>query len=129
MNNKLLKIGVTLLAIIVLLGGGIYVKNKSTANEQGHIIVELIDLDGNQVVEKELSFSEGDNLQKLIEDNFNNVTFDNGMLMTIENYETPPDWSTYLAVYVDGKMSQVGIPEIELHDGIKISLIVTEFKQ
>ena len=47
--------------------------------------------------------------------------------MSIEDYNTPADWSTFIRIYVDNKMSEVGLSDIEFKDGTKISLIITEF--
>ena len=49
------------------------------------------------------------------------------MLMSIETLETPEDFSKFICIYVDDKMSEVGIEDIEYTDGTKISLIFTEF--
>lgn len=129
MNNKYVKIALTVCAIVVLVLGGLFLKNKFASQDQGHIIVELVGLDGKQIKEKKIAFSEGDELLQLLNDNFNNVKFENGMLLNIEDYETPADWSTFISVYVDGEMSMVGIPEIQFNDGTKISLIITEYIQ
>ena len=47
--------------------------------------------------------------------------------MSIEDFTTPSDWSTYISIYVDNKMSQVGLLEIEFMDGTLISFVMTEF--
>lgn len=129
MNNKYIKVLFTALAVLVLVVGAVFLKNKFTSQGQGHITVELVDINGEQIIEKNIAFSEGDELLTLLEKNFNNVKFENGMLMNIEDYETPEDWSTFLSINVDDEMSMVGIPEIQYKDGTKISLIVTEYKQ
>ena len=66
-------------------------------------------------------------LVDLVSNNFSNVTFDNGMIMSIEDYVTPADWSTFLSIYVDGEMSMVGLNDIVFKDGTKISFIITEY--
>lgn len=129
MNNKFVKAALSVVAVLVLIVGGMFLKNRFTSQEQGHITVELVDLDGKQIIEKDIAFAEGDELLTLLEKNFNNVKFENGMLMNIEDYETPEDWSTFLSINVDDEMSMVGIPEIQYKDGTKISLIITEYKQ
>ena len=113
-----------LVALIVV----IVIKNTDQkAKVEGTVIVELLDLDNSMIKSKEIGFYVDDTLTKIITDNFDNVVFDNGMLMEIENYKTPADWSTYLSVYVDDEMSMVGISDIVLSDGLKISLVITEF--
>ena len=91
------------------------------------IIVELLDIDNSMIKSKDIIYFEGDTLTLLISDNFENVVFDNGMLMEIEDYKTPADWSTFISVYVNDEMSMVGISNIVIADGMKISLIITEY--
>lgn len=129
MNASTKKIVITLIAIIVLIAGSIAIRSSFSSKSDGHIQVEVLALDGSTIAEKDIEFSEGDQLTDLIQNNFDGVVFDGTMLMNIEGYETPPDWSTFLCVYVDGEMSQVGIPEIEYQDGTKITLRVTEMQQ
>ena len=49
--------------------------------------------------------------------------------MSIENYTTPADWSTFISIYVDDEMSMVGLADIKFENETKISLIITEFNQ
>lgn len=113
-------LGIVVLCVVLL-------QKSFKPNYDGIITVEVIGLDGDTIKEKELEFNEGDLLMDLIEDNFENVTYQNGMIMTIENYQTPADWSTFISIYVDDKMSEVGLAEIKFVDGTKISLIITEY--
>ena len=108
---------------------GVYLKmnDKYTSKSDGEIQVELVALDGSIIKEKTIEFNEGDTLEQLLKDNFCNVVFDNGMLMAIEDYTTPSDWSTFISVYVDDEMSMVGLLEVHFTNGTKISLVITEF--
>ena len=115
-------IGVALLVVVVF-----FLVDSFSAKGDGVITVRVEELDGTVLSEKEIEFYEGDTLIQLIEENFNNVVFDNGMIMEIETYKTPSDWSTFLSVYVDDKMSEVGLKDIVYVDGTKITLKVTEF--
>ena len=47
--------------------------------------------------------------------------------MSIEDFTTPSDWSTYISIHVDNEISQVGLLEIEFEDGTMISFVMTEF--
>ena len=49
------------------------------------------------------------------------------MILSIDKFTTPSDWSTFISIYVNDEMSMVGINEIEFTDGTKISFINTEF--
>ena len=50
------------------------------------------------------------------------------MLMTIEDFVTPPTWQYFIYVLVDGEASQVGISDIEFTNGTKITLQVTMYR-
>ena len=113
-----------LAALIVV----VIIKNTDEkAKGDGAIIVELLDIDNSMIKSKDIIYYEGDTLTLLISDNFENVVFDNAMLMEIEDYKTPADWSTFISVYVNDEMSMLGISDIVIADGIKISLIITEY--
>lgn len=91
----------------------------------GKITVEYVNIDGEVVETKDIKFITGDSLMDLVEDNFDNVTYDSGMIMSICDYTSPDDWSTFICIYVDGEMSMVGIADIIFTDGTIISFRVT----
>lgn len=126
-KNLILKIVLSVIGICVLVVCGIILSKSFISSSDGVIIVELIDLEGEIIKEEEIEFNIGDSLVTLIENNFDNVKFDNGMLMEIENYVTPSDWSTFISVFVNGETSMVGISDIEFKNNTKISLVITEF--
>lgn len=126
-KGNLFKIIGTVIGVALLVVVGFFLVDSFSAKGDGVITVRVEELDGTVLSEKEIEFYEGDTLIKLIEENFNNVVFDNGMIMEIETYKTPSDWSTFLSVYVDDKMSEVGLKDIVYSDGMKITLKVTEF--
>ncbi|MBQ1827068.1 MAG: hypothetical protein II126_03760 [Erysipelotrichaceae bacterium] len=125
-NKTAVKIIVTLLAVAAIVFAGIKIRDNYLVKYDGSIRIEVLDIDRKEVKTKTIKFKEGDTLVKLIEDNFDNVLFKDGMLMNIETLETPADWSTFICVYVDDVMSEVGIEQIQFKDGTKISLIDTE---
>ncbi len=125
-NKTAVKIIVTLLAVAVIVFAGIKLKEGFLVKYDGSIKIEVLDIDRKEIKTKTIKFKEGDTLVKLIEENFDNVLFKDGMLMNIETLETPADWSTFICVYVDDVMSEVGIEQIQFKDGTKISLIDTE---
>lgn len=127
-NKKLiLKIVLSVIALGVVVLCVVLLRNSFKPDYDGIITVEVIDLDGAVIKEKEIEFKENDQLMNLIKDNFNNVTYQNGMILSIEDYNTPSDWSTFLSIYVDDEMSMVGLADIVFTDGTKISLIITEY--
>lgn len=120
-----MKLAVTALALAVLVFAALKIKEVYFPKYDGKITVEVVDLGGTRKKTKQINFNTGDALVKLLEENFTNVKMENGMLMTIETLETPEDWSSFICVYVDDKMSEVGIEEIKFKDGTKISLVMT----
>ena len=121
------KIVLTIAALVVLvLGGTIFSKTFSSTSD-GSITVELVELDGSLKSSKEIEFNEGDQLLTLLEANYDNVVFENGMLMSIDTFTTAPDWSTFISIDVDGEMSMVGLADIKYEDGTVISFKLTEF--
>lgn len=124
--NKMKKWLVTVVAVVVLALGVVAISSNFTSKGLGEIQVELVDLEGNKE-SKTIVFNEGDTLVSLIEENYDNVVIKDGMLMSIEDFTTASDWSTFISINVDDEMSTVGIKEIEFTDGTKISFIMTEF--
>jgi len=47
--------------------------------------------------------------------------------MSIEDYVTPSDWSTFIMIYVDGQMSEVGLKDIKYKDGTLITFQITSY--
>ena len=131
MNNKKgkePKIVISIIAIILLVTCGYLVTKKTSMKGEGHIIVEVIDLHGSKIKEKELDYYSGDDIISLIQSNFDNVKFDGNMIMNIESIVTPDDWSTFISVYLNDEMSMVGLKEIKFSDGDKLSLVETKFE-
>lgn len=126
-KKLILTIILSLVAVVIMVGVYLKMNDKYTSKSDGEIQVELVALDGSIIKEKTIEFNEGDTLEQLLKDNFCNVVFDNGMLMAIEDYTTPSDWSTFISVYVDDEMSMVGLLEVHFTNGTKISLVITEF--
>ena len=126
MNQNIKKVVLTIAALGVLVFGGMFFSKNFTSTSDGSITVELVELDGTKRV-KEIEFNTGDILLTLLEENYDNVVVENGMLMSIDTFTTASDWSTFISIDVNGEMSMVGLNEIEYEDGMIISLKLTEF--
>ena len=126
-KNLILTAILSFIGVIVFVIASVMVSSRFASQNSGQIQVELIDLEGVTTLQKDIEFKQGDTLEFLLEENFDNVVIENGMLMSIEDFTTPSDWSTYISIYVDNKMSQVGLLEIEFMDGTLISFVMTEF--
>ena len=127
MSKKFKKIVLTIISLLVLVLGSLYLTNNFTSKTQGDVLIELIDIEGNISDSRQIEYQEGDTLVSLVESNYDNVLIENGMLMTIEDFETASDWSTFISIYVNDEMSMVGINDIKFDDNTKVSFIMTEF--
>lgn len=126
-KNLILTILLSFVGVVVFVVASVMVSRHFASHSDGQIQVQLIDLEGKTTIERKIDFEEGDTLQFLLEENFDNVVIENGMIMSIENFTTASDWSTFISIYVDNEMSQVGLLEIEFTDGTLISFVMTEF--
>ena len=117
---------VALLALVICIW---QLSNGGKAKGDGIVTIELLDVDKSIIKNQEITFQHGDSIATLIEENFENVVFENGMLMEIEDYKTPDDWHTFIGIYVDDVMSNYGLSDANFtfEDGTKISLIITEY--
>ena len=104
----------------------IFSKTFSSTSD-GSITVELVELDGSLKSSKEIEFETGDKLLTLIEENYENVVVENGMIMSIDTFTTASDWSTFISIDVNGEASMVGLNEIVYEDDMIISFKMTEF--
>ena len=127
MNNKTLKIVLAAVAVLALAVVLFFVLGGGGAKDDGHITVTVQDKEGKVIAEKKIGYKEGDKLADLVQKNFANVTYDNGMLMTIESLTTPADWSSYISILQNGEYSMVGIMEMQFKDGDKIDFVDTVY--
>ena len=128
MNKKnLITTIISVVAIAIIVAVYIILAKPFAPNSDGSIQVVLVDLDGTIVSEKEIEFNKGDSLLDLISENYENVVEEDGMILSIDSFTTPSDWSTFISIYVNDEMSMVGIKDIEFTDGTKISFVNTKF--
>ena len=126
-KKLIIKIVLSVVCVAVIMFIAIAARNAFVSKADGEIQVVYVDVEGNTISEKQIEFKEGDTLIKLLQDNFKNVTLNDGMIMTFEDFVTPDDWSQFITIYVNDEMSMVGILDIKFEDGTKISLVITEY--
>ena len=131
MSKKKLAIYIplTIISIIILVASYFFIYKKYISKEEGKIEVVLVDLDGTVVSEKEIEFKKNDTLEKLLKENYSNVVIKDGMLMSIDKFTTPTDWSRYISIYVDDEISNYGVLDIKFIDGTKISFVMVEYHE
>lgn len=120
------KLIVSIVAVVVIVCGIFLAKNAFSPKYDGTMKVEIVDMSGKTINEKDIQFNEGDKLVTLLDENFDNVKVENGMLYTIDQLTTPEDWSSFICIYVNDEMSEVGIEEIQFEDGTVLSFRDTE---
>ena len=114
------------MAITIIIVCFLFLSNSFASKTEGTIEVSVVNLNGDTIVSKKIAFLEGDSIERLLTDNFENVVIKDGFLYSIDKLSTPEDWSTFICLYVDGQMSDVGILEIKFKNGTKISFVDTE---
>ena len=129
MNKKKLILSsvLSVLSLAVIIVCYVLIAKPFAPKADGEIQIVLVDLDGTVVSERQIEFNVGDTLDQLLKDNYENVVITDGMIMSIETFTTPSDWSTFISIYVNDEMSMVGLLDIKFEDGTKISLVNTEY--
>jgi len=127
MSNKAKKILLAVAALLIVGVAVFLIVNGSKAKYDGTITVTVQDVDKKVIAEKKIGFKAGDTLHQLVQDNFKNVKIENQMLMTIETLTTPADWSTFIAILINGEMADKGIMELPFKDGDKIDFVDTRY--
>lgn len=114
---------VAILAIVLIVPNML-----SKSKKAGTIDVIVEDVNKEVIKQKSIDFQKDEKCSEVIQNNFDNVLIENGMILNIESLETPEDWSEFICIYVNDEMSQVGIEDIVLEDGMKISFVMTEYE-
>ena len=126
------KLIVSIIAIVVVVAAVFMLKKPSQTNvvasNNESVEIEIVDIDGKQINDKSIEIEDGDTLASLVEENFDNVKIEDGFLYTIDKLTTPEDWSTFIAIYVNDEMAEVGINDIQLKDGDKYSFVDTKME-
>lgn len=125
-KTKLLTVVLSSVAFVLLIGFFVWTRLPKAANAQGEVILQYVSLTNEIIEEHTVEFFEGDVLIDLVTETFDNVTVEDGMILTFEDYVTPSDWATFLGIKVNGEDSAVGILDIVLTDGMVVSFVVTE---
>lgn len=120
MRNWIIKIAVLVVAVAIAITAVMLFKknNDPTADAEGRVTVELTDLSGRSE-RHELSFSEGDTLESLLQRHFE-VDYDDGqygaVLMGIGFIKTDFQ-TTYVSIYVNGEYATYGLSNLKPVDG------------
>lgn len=119
-NNKT-KIIAAFVIIIIMSICGIYSKSNN-------IIVQVKDINGILIEEKEIFLKQDESNFDLIKNNFDNVTYEDYMIMSIESIETKNTSKTFIAIYINDELSSKGLNDIEFKNGDVICFVETNLE-
>ena len=125
-KELIFKIVVTFIGIVVVALVGIFLLRDNTSDTKGDITIEVINLNGEKVINDKISFKEGDTLLGLLKENYelrSDDSYGSTFIYDIDEVKTGND--TFLGIYVNDEMSMVGVDLIELEDGLIVSFRVT----
>ncbi len=125
-KELILKLVVTFIGIVVVALVGIFLLRENASETKGNITVEVIDLNGEKVIDDKIPFKEGDTLLGLLKENYelrSDDSYGSTFIYDIDDVKTGND--TFLGIYVNNEMSMVGVDLIELQDGLIVSFRVT----
>lgn len=125
-KELILKLVVTFIGIVVVALVGIFLLRENISETKGNITIEVIDLNGEKVIDDKIPFKEGDTLLGLLRENYelrSDDSYGSTFIYDIDDVKTGND--TFLGIYVNNEMSMVGVDLIELQDGLIVSFRVT----
>lgn len=118
----------SVVAVIGIIFLVVFLNNGFAAKGSGNVTIEVKDQESVVLETKKIAFKKDDKLVDLVQANFRNVKMNQGMIMSILDYETPSDWRTFLMIYVNDEASNVGLLEITFKDKDKISFVITKYE-
>ena len=69
-KELILKLVVTFIGIVVVALVGIFLLRENASETKGNITIEVIDLNGEKVIDDKIPFKEGDTLLGLLKENY-----------------------------------------------------------
>ena len=124
-KNKLLTVISVIIVLVIFCSTLLFIYKEKNSKIDGTITFEYVNINEDKSCKK-VTFKKGDTIEKILTENFNNVLFDGTMLISFEDFNMVEENDYFLMVYVNDKESNVGLKQIEITDGIKISLKVTK---
>ncbi|MBR6072675.1 MAG: hypothetical protein IKP77_07600 [Acholeplasmatales bacterium] len=126
MKKLIIKIIVSLILIGIAIGTFVIVNNINSKKVEDSIIninIKLYDINESMVSDKDFKVNSDDKLLDILKNNYtirtSNSTY-GAIIYDIDDIKTDFK-TTYIAIYVDDKYSQVGISSIVIYDGMKVS--------
>ena len=120
-KNLFVKIGISVVCVLVLVVCAILIGRQFVPSYDGEITIKLVNVSGEVVDEKTIGFNAGDKLEDLLKENYDHVVLgtDNmaGMLLEIGELKTVMEENTWILYELNGVDPMVGMFTVEFKDG------------
>lgn len=124
MSNKLKKILLTIISIIVI-GVSYYLITKpKQVDTSGEVTIIVIDETGTKVINEVIPFDEGQTMMDLISEKYD-IEVSNGFLIRFEDVYAPNRFEAYIQIFINEVSAQKGLIQLEFKDGDVISFVYT----
>lgn len=124
MKKLIIKIIVSVILIGTAIGTFFIVNNLAKKSDSdGTINIKIYDINNDLVSDKDIEFKNDDKFIDILEKNYTirtSISTYGYILYDIDEIKTDFK-TTYIAIYIDDKYSNVGISGIILYDGMKVS--------
>lgn len=103
--------------------------NETAIEQQAEVsqgTVIMLDTEGNDLFNKEVSFVDGELLSDIMENNFDIVN-EGGFITSIEGHEQSTEDNIFLVYEINEEMVMTGIEETEIFDGDSIVWKLEQF--
>ena len=121
----------SIVAIIALAIALVSSIDNSTTTETGVLTIQLVDIDGTQLDERQIMFEEGEKLIRILERSYElNYEYYATMgvfLKRVGNLDIGSSGNLYIGIYIDNVYSNKGITSIEVTDGMTITFKLTDW--
>lgn len=103
--------------------------NETAIEQQAEIsqgTITMMDTEGNDLFNKEVSFVDGELLSDIMENNFD-VVSEGGFITSIDGHEQSTEDNIFLVFEINEEMIMTGIEETEIFDGDSIVWKLEQF--
>lgn len=103
--------------------------NETATEQQAEIsqgTITMLDTEGNDLFNKEVSFVDGELLSDIMENNFD-VVSEGGFITSIDGHEQSTEDNIFLVYEINEEMVMTGIEETEIFDGDSIVWKLEQF--
>ena len=132
-NKLFIKIVITIICLIISIVGLMiyhnYKKNNDIDNNQTSTITIIIeDSYSSRYEEKEITFSKGESLKNIIENNYT-CNIENGFLNEINGMKSENIYEYFICLYVNNEVSNFGVGDVYPEEGDVIKFKMTSVSE